>query len=99
VRRALGARRWDIFVQHVIECEVMALAGGLLGLALASAGLSLVSFWYEAMTPSNRDDIFRMDLSMAWFAAAASLTAGLLAGVYPAHRVCRMAPASHLKIQ
>jgi putative ABC transport system permease protein len=99
VRRALGAKRWDIFVQHVIECEVVGLAGGLLGLALASASLRIVNGWYKTMTWFYRDDVLQMDLTMAWFAVAASLAAGLLAGVYPAYRVCRIAPASHLKIQ
>jgi hypothetical protein len=47
----------------------------------------------------RRDDVFRMDPTMAAFAVAASLAAGLLAGVYPAYRVCRTPPASHLKIR
>lgn len=99
VRRALGASRWDVFLQHVIECEVVAIAGGLAGLGLAAASLWLVNLWMNSSTWGNRDDVFRMDLTMACFAAAASLVAGLLAGVYPAYRVCRTAPASHLKIQ
>lgn len=99
VRRALGAKRLDIFLQHVIECEVVALAGGLAGLALASASLWLVNAWFRTHAVGNRDDVFRMDTTMACFAIAASLFAGIIAGVYPAYRVCRIAPASHLKIQ
>jgi putative ABC transport system permease protein len=99
VRRALGAKRLDIFLQHVIESEIMALAGGLLGLALAAASLWLVNGWFKVHAWGNRDDFFRMDPTMAWFAVTASLLAGLIAGVYPALRVCRVAPASHLKIQ
>jgi putative ABC transport system permease protein len=97
VRRALGARRWDVFAQHVLECELLGIAGGLLGLALASASVGLVNGWFKTWV--KRDDVFRMDSTMAAFAAAASLAAGLLAGVYPAYRVCRTPPASHLKIQ
>jgi putative ABC transport system permease protein len=99
VRRALGATRRDILVQHVIECEVVGLAGGLLGLALATGCLRLVNVWFKTFDFGFRDDVFRMDLTMAGFAVGASLVAGLLAGAYPAYRVCRMAPASHLKIQ
>lgn len=99
VRRALGASRWDIFVAHVIEGEVMGVAGGLLGLALAAISLYLVNRWYASTTHPARDDLFRMDLTTACFAALASLVAALLAGVYPAYRVCRVAPASHLKVQ
>jgi putative ABC transport system permease protein len=36
---------------------------------------------------------------MAAFAFGLSLVAGLLAGVYPAWRVCRIPPAVHLKLQ
>jgi putative ABC transport system permease protein len=97
VRRALGASRWDVFVQHVIECELVAMTGGLLGLGLAAASLFAVNRWY--LTISGRDDLFRMDLPMTAFSIGASLAAGLLAGAYPAYRVCRIAPASHLKIQ
>jgi len=99
VRRALGARRWDVFMQHVVECEFVALVGGLLGLGVASASLWLVNGWYKTHMWGNRDDVLRMDATMAWFALGASLLAGLIAGVYPALRVCRLTPASQLKIQ
>jgi putative ABC transport system permease protein len=99
VRRALGARQWDVFVQHFIESELMALAGGLLGLALAVVLVWLANRFCATNIRGNRDDLFRMDMAMAVFGVAASLIAGLIAGVYPAYRVCRIAPASHLKIQ
>ena len=99
VRRALGARRWDIFLQHITESEVVALAGGVLGLVLTFPALWLVNAWYKTADWDFRDDLFRMDLAMGGFALAVSLGAGLLAGIYPAYRVCRVPPASHLKIQ
>ena len=37
VRRALGASRRQIFCQHLVEVGVIALAGGLLGLALGAS--------------------------------------------------------------
>jgi ABC-type lipoprotein release transport system permease subunit len=36
---------------------------------------------------------------MAFLAVALSLVAGLVAGLYPAWRVCRIPPAVHLKLQ
>src|SRR6202000_2410353 len=39
VRRALGARRGDIFIQFSVEAGLVGVAGGLLGLALAQLGL------------------------------------------------------------
>src|SRR6185437_16383935 len=39
IRRALGASRREIFVQHLVETGLLATVGALLGLVLASAGL------------------------------------------------------------
>ncbi len=97
VRRALGARRLDVFVQHVLECEVVALAGGVVGFGLAALGIFGVNA--SAKATMLRGDLFSLDLTMAAFAAAASLAAGLVAGVYPAFRACRVPPAMHLKLQ
>jgi putative ABC transport system permease protein len=97
VRRALGARRRDIFVQHLLECELVALSGGGLGLLLSIGGLEVINGWSKGVF--GRSDLFGADLTMAGFAVAAALVAGLLAGVYPAYRVCRLPPALHLKLQ
>jgi putative ABC transport system permease protein len=97
VRRAMGARRFDIFAQHIVECELVALIGGAVGLALAFAGIAAVNLWAKSLL--QRDSFFSIDWRMAAFAAGAALVAGLIAGIYPAMRVCRIAPAVHLKTQ
>ena len=97
VRRALGARRRDVFVQHVIECEVVGVIGGLLGLLISLAGLAWMNAWVKTLLV--RDGFFHLDLAMAAFAVVLSLLAGLVAGLYPAWRVCRVPPAVHLKLQ
>jgi putative ABC transport system permease protein len=97
VRRALGARRIDIFAQHVLECEVMGVLGGAFGLALAALGIVWLNNFVKTLVTFG--DMFRIDLPMALLAVALSLAAGLIAGVYPAWRVCRIAPAVHLKLQ
>jgi putative ABC transport system permease protein len=97
VRRALGARRIDVFVQHLVECELVGVVGGAIGLVLSLAGLTFLNRWAALIT--TRTDLFRLDLSMTLFALGLSLLAGLVAGAYPAWRVCRIPPALHLKIQ
>jgi putative ABC transport system permease protein len=97
VRRAMGASRLDVFFQHVLECELIALAGGAVGLALARAGVLALGLWIKTL--GVPDDFFRIDWTMAGFASASALAAGLVAGLYPAFRVCRIAPAVHLKTQ
>ena len=97
VRRALGARRLDIFVQHVVECELVAIIGGAIGILLSLGGLAVLNNW--AKTLVARGDIVQFDAQMLALAVGLSLLAGLVAGLYPAWRVCRIAPAIHLKVQ
>jgi putative ABC transport system permease protein len=97
VRRALGARRLDIFVQHVVECELVAVIGGAIGIALSLGGIAVLNNWVKTLVA--RSDIVQFDAQMLATAVALSLLAGLVAGVYPAWRVCRIPPAIHLKVQ
>jgi putative ABC transport system permease protein len=96
VRRALGASRLDIFVQHIVECELVAVVGGALGILLSLAALAAMNAWLK--TFQARGDLFRLDASMIVLSIALALAAGLVAGGYPAWRTCRLPPAEHLKI-
>ncbi len=93
VRRALGASRRQIFQQYVIECEVIGLSGGILGILLAMLGLELISRLFERMFE------LRLDWNMLGVAVLLSLVAGLIAGAYPAWRICSIPPARYLKEQ
>jgi putative ABC transport system permease protein len=97
VRRALGASRWMIFAQHLVECELMGLAGGFLGVLLSLAGLAVLNRVYG----DGPDGVpfFQLDLPMLVAAVALSLLAGAIAGLYPAWRICAIPPARHLKSQ
>jgi putative ABC transport system permease protein len=98
VRRALGARRLDIFVQHIVECELVAMIGGAIGIALSLGGIAVLNNWVKTLM-ARSDNIVLFDPQMLLLAVALSLAAGLVAGVYPAWRVCHIAPAIHLKVQ
>jgi putative ABC transport system permease protein len=93
VRRALGASRLSVFLQHIVECEVVGLAGGVLGLGLSWLALRLINRLFDNLAS------FHLDLTMVLAAFVLSLFAGLIAGLYPAWRICRVAPASYLKLQ
>jgi putative ABC transport system permease protein len=96
VRRALGASRLDIFLQHIVECELIGLVGGLIGLALSVGTLSLLNTYVK--TIGARPDFFRLDAPMIGLSLVLSLAAGLVAGAYPAWRTCQLPPAIHLKV-
>ena len=92
VRRALGARRRDIFVQFGIESAVIGLAGGVLGLALAQLGL-----WSVRQRPDGYAQLAHMDPAMLLGTFALAVAASVLAGLLPAWRACRIAPGLQLK--
>ena len=93
VRRALGASRVSVFLQHVVECEVVGIIGGLFGLGLSALFLRLIN---RLLDNSGQ---FGLDPPMIAAGIGLSLVAGLVAGLYPAWRICRLAPAIHLKLQ
>ncbi|HEV7921791.1 MAG TPA: ABC transporter permease [Thermoanaerobaculia bacterium] len=92
VRRALGASRLQVFWQHVVECELVGIAGGAIGLLLSLGILKVMT----KLLPFG--EIIRLDGEMVLTAIFLSLVAGLLAGIYPAWRVCSVPPAMQLKI-
>jgi putative ABC transport system permease protein len=94
VRRALGASRLQVFWQHVVECELVGIAGGVLGLLL-SIGVLRVIARYAHQQP----ELVRLDGEMVVVSIFLSLVAGLLAGLYPSWRACSVAPAMQLKVQ
>ncbi|HEY6515050.1 MAG TPA: ABC transporter permease [Steroidobacteraceae bacterium] len=95
VRRALGASRGQIFMQHIVEVGMVSIAGGLLGLALGAAGLAGVQAIY------GQDNSYGMlahfdPMGVAWALALAAAST-LAAGLYPAWSVGRVPPAGYLK--
>jgi len=92
VRRALGARRRDIFAQLGLESVAIGLAGGVLGLLIAQLGL-----WSVRHRPDDYAQLASMDVAMLTSTFALAVTASALAGLLPAWRACRVAPALQLK--
>jgi predicted permease len=96
VRTALGASRARIVAQHVWESLVLAAIGGLLGLAIAHAGVRffavstahiIEAFWID----------FRVDGTVLAFATAMVAVAGVLAGILPGLRATSANVAEILK--
>lgn len=94
VRRALGASRGAVFRQHLVEVGVLGALGGLAGLVLAWAGLALVRRLYV-----DYERVASLNLELVAVAIGLAVLAGVVAGLYPAWRICRIPPAVHLKTQ
>ena len=99
VRRALGASRRDIFWQHLTESGVVAVAGGIAGGLLGIAGVWALRAWYGRFVQDLRARAaVRLQHASSSRWPSRSL-AGIIAGLYPAWRIGRAAPASYLKVQ
>lgn len=95
VRRALGARRSDLFIQHLIEAGMIGFAGGVLGVGLTLLGLKGI----EVLFGDFVENLVSMDWVMVLTAIGLAIVSALLAGLYPTWQACRIMPASQLKTQ
>lgn len=89
LRRALGASRKVIFNQQLVEVAVIGCVGGLIGLLLATAGLKGIQVLYEAP-----DGLVSLDWVMVMTAIGLAVVSSMIAGLYPAWRVCKIPPPS-----
>jgi len=88
LRAALGAGRTRIVRQLITESLVLALAGGLAGIALAWMGTGALASLGPKEIP--RVSEIRMDTAVLLFGLAASLITGVLFGLAPALRSSRV---------
>ncbi len=98
IRLAIGASRFQLLRQSIVECLLYAFAGGGLGLLVAAWTLNAL------LRAFPEDDAIRqvgvaIDQRVLAFAALVSLLAGLLFGVAPSWRAARLDPARTLRGQ
>jgi putative ABC transport system permease protein len=91
VRRALGATRRHIRLQFLVESMLLAGLGGVAGVALGAA--------ITAVYANNRGWLFAIPQTALLGGVAASLLVGALAGIYPAARASRLAPAEAVRAE
>ena len=84
VRAALGAGRGRLIRQMLAESVVLAVAGGIAGLALAWWGLAVLRAFVAEGIAIQRLELASIDASVLAFTAAATLVSGLAFGVVPA---------------
>jgi putative ABC transport system permease protein len=99
VRRALGATRRQIFLQYFTEAGIIAIAGGVLGMALGAVELAGVHALYAggSIGRGGYQELMHFDGASLISALVLAVVAALGAGVYPAWRVGRLPPALYLK--
>jgi ABC-type antimicrobial peptide transport system permease subunit len=91
VRRALGAKRVDIFVQILAESLTLAIAGGILGVV---ASVGLIKVLEKVVVEANRPELSPFALAVGIVSSAA---VGVVAGLYPAVRASLLSPVEALR--
>jgi putative ABC transport system permease protein len=90
IRTSLGATRWRIVRQLLVECVLIALAGGALGFALSIAGVRLYAYAVTGMDfPYWYNERWTMDGRVFAFFATVCLGTGFLSGLVPALQLSR----------
>ncbi|WDS38020.1 ABC transporter permease [Pseudoxanthomonas sp.] len=92
VRRALGASRRSVFLQCLVEAGLVGLLGGAFGLPLAWLGL-----WLVRQQPMAYAAQVHLDPRMLGTTLVIAVLSALAAGVWPAWRASRVAPALQVK--
>lgn len=95
IRIALGASRWRIIRQLLIESMMLSILGGCFGWLISKWGLRIFATNVHNMIPSWM--IFSMDHRGFAFLAAISVSTGILFGLAPALRLSRLDVNSSLK--
>jgi putative ABC transport system permease protein len=96
IRGALGASRGEIVRQFITESLVLAMAGGALGIALASGLLHVIMALMPAYTLPSEADV-RLNVPVLLFTLALCTLSGILFGCAPAWQGARMDVNATLK--
>jgi putative ABC transport system permease protein len=96
IRSALGASRWRVVRQLLVESVLLSTLGGVLGLGVGLLGVR----WIDAATqPTGRPYWldFTMDYRVFGYFAAVSIVTGILFGLAPALQISKSNVNEHLK--
>jgi putative ABC transport system permease protein len=91
VRKALGATRWNILFQFLIEAVVLCLLGGLIGILLGGG----IATWLSRAFQWNTS-ISTTSVALAF---GFSAVVGVLFGVWPARRAAKLDPILALRYE
>ncbi len=91
IRKAVGARKIDIFTQFLIESVVISFFGGILGILIGLAGTFLIMY------------VIKLEMVVVvWaltLAVSVSAFIGIISGVYPAMRAVNLDPIEALRYE
>jgi putative ABC transport system permease protein len=93
IRKAVGATHTNIFIQILVESLVIAVLGGLVGLATSYALVELLS----TISPADNTPMITPNSMVMAFAFSAVV--GVLAGIIPAFKAAKLDPIQALRYE
>jgi putative ABC transport system permease protein len=92
LRKAVGAKRNDILRQFLTEAVLLAVVGGLIGLAIGMVGAGFIGSLSDSLQPI-------VSLDSVLLSVGFSAAVGLFFGSYPASRAARLDPIDALRYE
>ena len=93
IRKSVGAGTSDIFIQILVESVVIAILGGIAGMA---ASFGLVHMLSSVSPTENEPIITGASLGVAF---SFSVIVGIVAGIFPAIKAARLNPIQALRYE
>lgn len=91
IRKSVGARHQDILNQFLVESSLLAAAGGVTGVLIAT-GLVLLGDWLTPVPMS-------VPVAAVLVGVGLSVMVGLFFGIYPAQRAAKLDPIEALRME
>src|SRR6266478_5401648 len=91
IRKAIGATHTNIFIQILVESVVIALLGGLAGLATSYGLVTVLSL----VSPTENTPVITLNAMFVAFIFSAAV--GVLAGLFPAFKASNLDPIQALR--
>ncbi|MDD3498097.1 MAG: ABC transporter permease [Candidatus Moranbacteria bacterium] len=96
LRKAVGAKNFDVMLQFLIESASISFLGGAIGIIL---GIFISFLVYLAVNALGYDWQFLISIESIFVASSVSILIGVIFGLYPAYKASKISPMEALRYE